>query len=248
MDRRQFLWTGSAAALTLSFVPGRLLAQATSPSSDAALNAIFQRIFDEQVRTSPLNATFLGLDKGKLAGLRSKLDTRPDQVARREEIARTNKFIGWLEKVPETGLSPAGKLNREVILWDLRTGNVGPERFDVSNPQSPYVISQQDGAYFFIPDVLNSAHPIDNAADGNAYLARLEQFATREVSLHPAGRSTLHSSKCASFARPRPTKAPWRNRSRAGLRRRRSRATGARARQRSSPTKSIPRSTGKLPR
>ena len=178
MDRRQFLWTGSAAALTLSFVPGRLLAQATSPSSDAALNAIFQRIFDEQVRTSPLNATFLGLDKGKLAGLRSKLDTRPDQVARREEIARTNKFIGWLEKVPETGLSPAGKLNREVILWDLRTGNVGPERFDVSNPQSPYVISQQDGAYFFIPDVLNSAHPIDNAADGNAYLARLEQFAT----------------------------------------------------------------------
>jgi uncharacterized protein (DUF885 family) len=178
MDRRQFLWTGSAAALTLSFVPGRLLAQATSPSSDAALNAIFQRIFDEQVRTSPLNATFLGLDKGKLAGLRSKLDTRPDQVARREEIARTNKFIGWLEKVPETGLSPAGKLNREVILWDLRTGNVGPERFDVSNPQSPYVISQQDGAYFFIPDVLNSAHPIDNAADANAYLARLEQFAT----------------------------------------------------------------------
>jgi uncharacterized protein (DUF885 family) len=178
MDRRQFLWTGSAAALTLSFVPGRLLAQATSPSSDAALNAIFQRIFDEQVRTSPLNATFLGLDKGKLAGLRSKLDTRPDQVARREEIARTNKFIGWLEKVPETALSPAGKLNREVILWDLRTGNVGPERFDVSNPQSPYVISQQDGAYFFIPDVLNSAHPIDNAADANAYLARLEQFAT----------------------------------------------------------------------
>jgi uncharacterized protein (DUF885 family) len=178
MDRRQFLWTGSAAALSLTFVPGRLLAQRASTSSDAALNAVFQRIFDEQVRTSPLSATFLGLDKGKLAALRSKLDTRPDQVARREEIARTNKFIGWLEKVPETGLSPAGKLNREVILWDLRTGNVGPERFDVSNPQSPYVISQQDGAYFFIPDVLNSAHPIDNAADANAYLARLEQFAT----------------------------------------------------------------------
>ena len=178
MDRRQFLWTGSAAALTLSFVPGRLLAQAANASGDAALNAIFQRIFDEQVRTSPLTATFLGLDKGKLAGLRSKLDTRPDQLARREEIARTNKFIGWVENVPESGLSPAAKLNREVILWDLRTSNVGPERFDVSNPQSPYVISQQDGAYFSIPDILNSAHPIETAADANAYLARLEQFAT----------------------------------------------------------------------
>jgi uncharacterized protein (DUF885 family) len=179
MDRRQFLRTGSAAALSLPFMSTRVVAQtAAAGASDAALNDIFQRIFDEQVRTSPLNATSLGLDKGALAGLRAKLDTRPDQVARREEIARTNKFIGWLEAVPETGLSETAKLNREVILWDLRTSNVGPERFDISNPQSPYLISQQDGAYFSIPDRLNSAHPIDNASDAEAYLSRLEQFAT----------------------------------------------------------------------
>jgi uncharacterized protein (DUF885 family) len=177
MDRRQFLSTGGAAALSLPFLSTGVFAQAGS-SGDAALNLVFQRIFDEQVRTSPLTATFLGLDKGKLAGLRYKLDTRPDQLARREEIARTNKFIGWLEAVPETGLSPAEQLNREVVLWDLKTGNIGPERFDISNPQSPYVISQQDGAYFSIPDILNSAHLIDNAADAEAYLSRLEQFAT----------------------------------------------------------------------
>jgi uncharacterized protein (DUF885 family) len=179
MDRRQFLCTGSAAALSLPLLSTQALAQtATAGAGDAALNAIFQRIFDEQVRTSPLNATSLGLDKGELAGLRAKLDTRPDQVARREEIARTNKFIGWLEAVPETGLSQTAKLNREVIQWDLRTSNVGPERFDISNPQGPYPISQQDGAYFSIPDRLNSAHPIDSAADADAYLSRLEQFAT----------------------------------------------------------------------
>jgi uncharacterized protein (DUF885 family) len=178
MDRRQFLWTGGAVALSLPFVSARALAQAAAGSGDAALDAIFQRIFDEQVRTSPITATFYGLDKGELAGLRYKLDTRPDQIARREEIARTRKFISWLEAVPEAGLSPAEKLNREVVLWDLRTSNIGPERFDISNPQSPYVISQQDGAYFFIPDVLNSAHPIENKADADAYLSRLEQFAT----------------------------------------------------------------------
>jgi uncharacterized protein (DUF885 family) len=177
MDRRQFLWCGSAAALSLPFLSTEALSQATG-SGDAALNQLFQRIFDEQVRTSPLTATFYGLDKGELAGLRSKLDTRPDALARREEIARTNKFIGWLDAVPEAGLSPTGKLNREVVLWDLRTSNVGPERFDVGNPQSPYVISQQDGAYFSIPDILNSAHPVDNVADAEAYLSRLEQFAT----------------------------------------------------------------------
>jgi uncharacterized protein (DUF885 family) len=178
MDRRSFLSTAGATALALPFLSSRALAQAAGGSGDAALDAIFQRIFDEQVRTSPLTATFYGLDKGELAGLRYKLDTRPDEVARREEIARTSKFIGWLEAVPEAGLSPAEKLNREVVIWDLRTSNIGPERFDISNPQSPYVISQQDGAYFSIPDVLNSAHPIENSADADAYLSRLEQFAT----------------------------------------------------------------------
>ena len=64
------------------------------------------------------------------------------------------------------------------MLWDLKTGNVGPERFDISNPQSPYLISQQDGAYFSIPDFLTSAHTIENAADAEAYLSRLAQFAT----------------------------------------------------------------------
>jgi len=123
-------------------------------------------------------ATFLGMDKGELAPLKYKLDTRPDQQARIEEIARTNKFIGWLEAVPEAGLSPAARLNREVVLWDLKTGNVGPERFDIANPQSPYLISQQDGAYFSIPDVLDSAHTIETASDAEAYLARLSQFAT----------------------------------------------------------------------
>ena len=78
----------------------------------------------------------------------------------------------------EAGLSDAAKLNREVIIWDLKTGNVGPKRFDISNPQSPYEVSQQDGSYFSIPDFLHSAHTIDNANDAEAYLSRLEQFAT----------------------------------------------------------------------
>lgn len=186
MDRRQFLSTAGAAA-GLSFVSAfaskpalafAASAQTAAGPKDAALNQIFDRIFQEQVATSPRLATYTGLDKGALAPLKSKLDTRPDQQARIEEIARTNKFIGWLEAVPEAGLSDLSKLNREVVIWDLRTNNVGPEKFDVSNPQSPYVISQQDGAYFSTPDFLHSAHTIENAADAEAYLSRLSQFAT----------------------------------------------------------------------
>jgi uncharacterized protein (DUF885 family) len=181
MERREFLATSGAAALTIPFLTGRPAFAQAAPSTgsgDAALNAVFERIFQEQVRTSPTGATFLGLDKGELAPLRSKLDTRPIAQARREEAARTDKFIGWLEAIPEAGLSDPAKLNREVILWDLKTNNVGPRRFDISNPQRPYQVSQQDGLYFSRPDFLHSAHPIDNASDAEAYLSRLAQFAT----------------------------------------------------------------------
>ena len=149
MDRRQFLATGSAAALTVPFVSSPLLAApAAVGSGDAALNTLFESIFQEQVRTNPVSATYAGLDKGELAGLKSKLDTRPDRQARVEEIARTNNFIASLEAVDAATLSSAAALNREVVIWDLKTGNVGPERFDIANPQGPYDISQQDGAYF----------------------------------------------------------------------------------------------------
>lgn len=172
MDRRQFLLSGSALAATLP-LSGRVFA---AEPGDTKLNATFQRIFDEQVATSPTLATQLALDKGPLAKLRFELDTRPTVKARPEEIARTNKFIGWLEAIPEAGLSDAARLNREVVIWDLKTQNIGPERFDVQNPQSPYVLSQQDGAYFSIPDFLDSGHTIDNANDAEAYLSRLADF------------------------------------------------------------------------
>jgi uncharacterized protein (DUF885 family) len=177
MDRRQFLASGSAAALALPFVSTPLFAQAAG-SGDAELNKRFEAIFQEQVRTNPVTATYAGLDKGELAWLKSKLDTRPEAQARAEEIARTNKFIANLEAVNPATLSQAAALNREVIIWDLKTSNVGPERFDIANPQRPYVISQQDGAYFLGPDFLHSAHTIETAADAEAYLSRLSQLAT----------------------------------------------------------------------
>ena len=92
MDRRQFLSTGSAALvlpLLSNGMPAAALAfqPSAAPAGDAALNTLFENIFQEQVRTSPANATFLGLDKGELAPLRSRLDTRPIEQARREEAA-----------------------------------------------------------------------------------------------------------------------------------------------------------------
>lgn len=180
MDRRLFLSSSAAAAAFAPFASARAFGQAdaTAAAGDASLNAVFERIFQEQVRSSPGLATSLGLDKGDLAALRSRLDTRPVARARAEDAAQTNKFIGWLDAFPPASLSESARLNREVVLWDLRTSNVGPSRFDIANPQRPYPITQRNGAYFATPDFLHSAHPIETAADAEAYLSRLAQFAT----------------------------------------------------------------------
>ena len=107
MDRRSFLATSATAALApLLEVPAFAQGKKGPGSGDAALNALFERIFQERVRTSPELATSLGLDKGPNAALKSKLDTRPNSVARREELARTRRAIAKLQAVLRSRLTP----------------------------------------------------------------------------------------------------------------------------------------------
>jgi uncharacterized protein (DUF885 family) len=175
MDRRSFLATGATVAL-LPFTEAPALAQAGS--NDARLNALFEAIFQELVRSSPELATSLGLDKGPNADLKSKLETDPAPVVRREDLARDRKAIAQLNAISPTSLSDAARLNREVVLYSLETNTVAPARWDIDSAQRPYPIYQQGGAYFSTPDFLNSAHVIDSAADAEAYLSRLSQFPT----------------------------------------------------------------------
>jgi uncharacterized protein (DUF885 family) len=177
MDRREFLSLGSVAAL-LPIVPASAAsAQPAAGLGDEELNRRFEAIFQEQVHAFPTFATSLGLDKGADAALKSKLDTRPYQAARAEDLARNRKFIAEVSEVAPASLSPAAALNREIVLYDFGTNITAPAKYDLDSVQSPYLISQQDGAYFSIPDFLDTAHTIESAADAEAYLSRLAQFA-----------------------------------------------------------------------
>jgi uncharacterized protein (DUF885 family) len=178
MDRREFLSLGSVAAL-LPIVPANAAqAKVGSGPGDAELNRRFDAIFEEQVQAFPTFATSLGLDKDENAPLKSKLDTRPYQAARAEDLARNRKFIAQVTEVAPASLSPAAALNREIVLYDLGTNITAPSKYDLDSVQGPYLISQRDGAYFSIPDFLDTAHTIETAADAEAYLSRLAQFDT----------------------------------------------------------------------
>src|SRR5206468_2936121 len=116
--------------------------------------------------------------KGPNAALKSKFDTDPGPVSRRKDLARNRRAIAELRAISPATLSEPAKLNREVVIYSLETATAAPSRWDIDSAQRPYPITQQGGAYFSGPDFLNTAHTINNAADAEAYLSRLNQFAT----------------------------------------------------------------------
>ena len=174
MDRRSFLTVGSASAVGLALSSGpSFAAQTRTAPGDARLNALFEDIFQDRVRRSPELASSLGLDKGENADLKSKLDVRPIAAARVEDLAINRSNQAAVRAVPPAGLSDSAKLNRDVVLYQLESGSVAASRFNIDSVQRPYPLMQQGGAYFSLPDFLNTAHTINNAADAEAYLARL---------------------------------------------------------------------------
>jgi len=174
LDRRSFLASGTAASAFALF-PAALRAQPAS--SDAALNATFDRIFAATLQRRPELATSLGLDKGANAALKHRLsDDSPAAKARNAADLKAN--MAAITAHDPAGLSPASKLDREVILYSMAAQALPYERFKLDAVLRPFPIFQQGGAYFSTPDFLNSAHTIRVADDAEAYLDRLSAFAT----------------------------------------------------------------------
>lgn len=177
MDRRTFLGASATVAL-LPLTDAPAIAAPSSKGSEAKLNALFDAIFKDRVRRSPTLASSLGLDKGDNAALKSRLDTRSAHVQRQENLERNRGAIAELKAISPASLPDVARLNREVVLYSLETSIVAPSRWGIDSAQRPYPISQQGGAYFDIPDFLNTSHTIENAGDAEAYLSRLGQFGT----------------------------------------------------------------------
>ncbi len=173
MDRRAFLST-SALLAGSTLLPAHAFAQ--GGSGDAAANALFDQLFQEMVARSPEMATSLGLDQGPLAGLKGQLSPRTAEE-RQKDLALTRQALARLRGLDRASLSDANKLNVDVLAYSAEAQEVAPGRFGIDSVVRPYPIFQQGGAYFSVPDFLNSAHTIRSSGDGDAYLSRLEAFA-----------------------------------------------------------------------
>ena len=175
MDRRTFVLAGAGAAAGFALLPGAAFAEAGT--KDAELNAAFEEIFRRAVARSPELASSLGLDKGPGAPLKHRLSPRTAEE-RARQLALTKDALARLAAFDPKTLSPAAQLNLEVVRYSLTGQTIAPDRFHIDSAIRPYRIFQQGGAYFSVPDFLNTAHTIATPDDCEAYLDRLAGFAT----------------------------------------------------------------------
>lgn len=175
LNRRELLATSAAfAALpTISF--------ATVPDAAIAkLDGLMTAFMQENLRQNPEGATLLGLDTGANADLRSKL--RDESTAGIAAAKALNlDQMRRLATVDPAELQGMALVNYDTLLYTMQSRAQVAE-FDFGGTSfgpSPYVVSQLTGAYQSVPDFLDTKHRIQNAADADAYLARLDAFAVQ---------------------------------------------------------------------
>lgn len=150
-------------------------------TTDAQALALLDRVAEDLLRLSPETATALGIDTGARGALRSQLaDRSADGVQRlatqvRESLARINAL-------PTANLSHSVRTSVAVVRSAYTTALEGfaLPYGDVALGgwrNTPYVVIQNVGAYLDVPRFLDADHRIENAADAEAYLARMEAYA-----------------------------------------------------------------------
>jgi uncharacterized protein (DUF885 family) len=179
LDRRRFLVTAALASALAGAAQARTQTGTPATGEAAKLGALLDGMFAEVLANSPFLATYLGLDKGDNAVAKGRLDMQaPEDLARSEAMYRRGQAD--LKAIDRNGLSGMDRVNLDAVLYTLDTSVMGLDRyaFGQRGSPTPYRVTQLTGAYRDVPDFLDTMHTIETAADAEAYLSRLEAFAT----------------------------------------------------------------------
>ena len=173
-----------ASAATLPLVAacaGDRTSTTLSVTTDAGALALLDEVGDNLLRLSPEVATSLGLDTGARAGLRSQLADRSAEGQQR--LAKQIRAdLERVKAVDTSRLSHGVRTSVDVLRSAYATSLEGFALPYGDIPvggwrNTPYVVIQNVGAYLDVPRFLDSDHPVNNAADAEAYLARLQSYA-----------------------------------------------------------------------
>ena len=175
INRRRLMFTAAAGAGLAAC--GQALAQtpAAAASASAALTALMGAIVQSFLLESPETLTSLGMDKGPMAAMKSRLDDRSQAKIDADRVV----FHGQMDQL--RAIDRAALPQTEGVYYDAlrffgETQIMG-ERFPYGNG-APYTISQLTGSYQSLPDFLDTQHAIETAEDAEAYLSRIAAFPT----------------------------------------------------------------------
>ena len=162
LDRRSLLVTLAAAGL----LPGQANAAPAESAESQRLHALFDAFVQAQMQRSPELATSLGLDKGKLAKLKSRLSDASLAASaqdRRDNAAHLKALLA----IDRSKLHGIDVSSYDTVLFTLQVMVDGNKAIPYAggDVHSPYVVSQLAGAYHDIPDFLDTQHDIQTEAD-----------------------------------------------------------------------------------
>jgi uncharacterized protein (DUF885 family) len=182
-SRRQALGALSAGVATVSLPGAARAIAAPVPATDASAGALLDSIAENLLALSPEGATSLGVDTGARAVLRSQLADR-SQAGQDRLAATLRADLARAEAIDASALPHATRTSVEVVRSAYRTALEGFAQpyGDVAVGgwrNTPYVVIQNVGAYLDTPRFLDADHPVKNAADAEAYLARLDSMAAQ---------------------------------------------------------------------
>jgi len=182
INRRQAL-AALASTTAIPLLSGCKRESAEGPSTattEAGAVALLDEVAGNLLRLSPEGATSLGIDTGARAAFRSQLSDRSAQ-GQQQVAAQIRSDLQRINAFDASALSHATRTSFEVVRsayakalegFALPYGDVAVGGWR----NTPYVVIQNVGAYLDVPRFLDSDHPIDNAADAEAYLARLQSY------------------------------------------------------------------------
>jgi uncharacterized protein (DUF885 family) len=178
-DRRQLMAGLAGSTASLGFAGP---AFAKPRAAKAPVDTLLAKVGDEVLAMSPPTATGLGLDVGKRAALRAQLgDYSPE--ARVKKAALMDAIRTRLEALDARRLTKTQRLHYDTLDYAAARGQEGAKFFYGGGAEdgfqggaTPYVVTQQNGAFGSIPEFLNSLHPVKTGADAEAYLTRVAAF------------------------------------------------------------------------
>ena len=183
INRRDAL-AALAATAALPLLPACGAEPAPAPPAkptDQDAIALLDQIGENYLKFAPESATSLGVDTGARAALRSQLADRSGE-GQRKIAAQVRADLDKAKAFDTSGLSHAVRTSIEVVrsAYGLASEGFALPYGDItvgSWRNTPYVVIQNVGAYLDLPRYLDSDHPVDTAADAEAYLSRMQSYA-----------------------------------------------------------------------